>query len=287
MKIEQYHLHKERPEKLQFEVYDMASYLERSGAHATVPHTHSYYQIIWIFNKGGVHYVDFKSYNVEANTLFFISKNQIHYFDGKAKHQGIIIHFNESFLMQSDVDIFLKYTLFNNIDKPYHVLENSAVELANKYINLIKVELENKGAFGYKHVIRNLLKSFLIVLERLHSKHNQHPIRFNSSYELQFLQFRELLETYYTQNYSVNDYASRLNISSKTLNTITTTVAAKTPSQLIAERIILEAERLLSFSDLKINEIAYHLGFEDASYFVKYFKRHKQKSPKEYRELIS
>ncbi len=286
MEIEQYHLHKEHPEKLQFEVYDLEQYLKNSGEHALLPHTHSYYQILWIFNEGGVHFVDFDAYEVKANTIFFISKNQIHYFDKNAKHKGIIIHFNENFLMHSDVDIFLKYTVFNNQQRSFHVLKGETIDLAHSYMNLIKMELSNRDEFGYKHVIRNLLKSFLIVLERLHCKTNQESIKFYDSYELQYLQFRDLLETHYSENYSVANFASKLNISSKTLNTITHSVVSKTPSELISERIILEAKRLLSFTDLKINEIAYKLGFEDASYFVKYFKRHVKKSPSEYRLII-
>jgi AraC family transcriptional activator of pobA len=106
-KMEQYHLHKAHPEKLQFQIYDLEAYLKKSGAHAEVPHSHSFYQILWIYNKGGVHYVDFDAHPAQGNTIFFISKNQIHYFDKNADHKGLIFHFNEHFLMQSDVDIFL------------------------------------------------------------------------------------------------------------------------------------------------------------------------------------
>ncbi|TYA92316.1 AraC family transcriptional regulator [Seonamhaeicola marinus] len=286
MKVEQYHLHKEHPEKLQFEIYDLEPYLLKSGEHATIPHTHSYYQIIWIYNKGGVHYVDFNSYNIENNTIFFISKNQMHYFDKNANHKGLIIHFNEHFLMHSDVEIFLKYTIFNNQRKPFRVLGDESTDLAHCYLKLIRTELSNRKEFGYKHVIRNLLKSLLVILERAHSKTNDQFVKFNNSYELQYFQFREFLETHYTKNYSVADFANKLNMSTKTLNTITNKVVSKTPSQLISERIILEAERLLSFTDLKINEVAYRLGFEDPSYFVKYFKRHVKKSPSEYRALL-
>ncbi len=76
-KIEQYHLHKSNPEKLQFEIYDLADYLTKSGTHAQKPHSHSYYQVIWFYNSGGVYYVDFDSYKVKENTIFFVSKDQI------------------------------------------------------------------------------------------------------------------------------------------------------------------------------------------------------------------
>lgn len=286
-KIAQYHLHIANPEKLQFEIYDLSDYLSRSRAHALKPHSHSYYQIIWIFNGGGVHFVDFDSYPVTDNTIFFVSKNQMHYFDANAKHQGIIIHFNERFFLQSDTDIFLKYNVFNNQGKPCHSLTEEIIELANSYIQLIQKERVNQTGFGHEQVIRYLLKSLLIVLERAHRGILDSSMNLTNRYELQYLQFRELLEGQYQEGLTVSEYANLLHISTKTLTTITKAVVSKAPSELIAERIILEAQRLLSFTSLKVNEIGYRLGFEDPSYFVKYFKRHLNKSPSEYRKLIS
>ncbi|AUP80746.1 helix-turn-helix domain-containing protein [Flavivirga eckloniae] len=284
--IEQYHLHKDHPEKLQFEVYNLSDYLETSGVHAQLPHSHSFYQILWIYNEGGVHYIDLDSYDVKTNTIFFISKNQIHYFDKTANHEGVLIHFNESFLMQSDVDIFLKYNVFNNQGRPCYCITRDIIDQANSYLNLIKKEKAIATGFGHQQVIRYLLKSLLIVLERTHLQNTDENIHLTNAYELQYLQFRELIEHHYNKNYMVSDYADLLHISTKTLATITKTVTSKSPATLITERIILEAQRLLAFTSLKVNEIAYKLGFEDASYFVKYFKRHLKTSPTQYRRLI-
>lgn len=284
-KIEHYHLHKAHPEKLQFQIYDLEAYLASSGEHAQVPHSHSFYQILWIYNKGGQHFVDFDGYDALGNTVFFISKNQIHYFDKTAQHKGLIIHFNEQFLMQSDVDIFLKYNVFNNQGKPCYCISKETQNQAHSYINLIRDELTEDSTFGHKQVIRYLLKSVLIIFEREHRNGTSEAIPFSSAYELQYLQFRELLEANFKNNYAVKDYAGLLNISTKTLTTITKRLTAKPPSNLIAERVILEAERLLAFTPLKVNEIGYQLGFEDPSYFVKYFKRHVKISPTDYRSL--
>ena len=113
-KIAQYHLHKLNPGKLQFEVYDLREYRIKSGDKAAVPHSHSYYQIIWFFTKGGTHSVDFRTYDVNKDTILFITKDQIHCFDENLDIEGWLIHFNESFFMHTDVDIFLKYNIFKN-----------------------------------------------------------------------------------------------------------------------------------------------------------------------------
>ncbi len=208
-------------------------------------------------------------------------------FDEQVEHQGIIIHFNKSFLLQSDTDIFLKYNVFNNQGKPCHCLTEEIVALTNSYILLIKEERANQNGFGHQQVIRYLLKSLLIVLERVHRGDLEHNMNLTNRYELQYLQFRELLERQYKDGLTVSEYANKLHISTKTLTTITKSVTSKSPSELISKRVILEAQRLLSFTSLKVNKIGYRLGFEDASYFVKYFKRHLKRSPSEYRNLIS
>jgi len=285
--IQQYHLHKEQPEKLQFEIYNLSDYFKKNEKGASIPHSHSFYQILWFFKKGGNHFIDFNKYPILDNTVFFIAKSQIHFFEKSQDYEGILIHFNENFLMHSDVDIFLKYNVFNNLQEPCYSITIDEINSATKYIELIKNELLNKTLFGHQQVIRYLLKSLLIVFERAHRSIKKDALKFNNLYELHYLNFRELLEQNFNKGFSVKNYADQLNISTKTLATITNSIGSKTPSLLIAERVILEAKRLLAYTTLHINEIGYQLGFEDASYFVKYFKRYTKKSPGSYRKLIT
>jgi len=286
-KIEKYHLHKGHPEKLQFEVYDLKEYRKKSGQMAAVPHSHSYYQIIWFFEEGGEHVVDFKTYSIKKNTVLFISKDHIHAFDNNLEVQGWLIHFNESFFMHSDVDIFLKYNVFNSQENPCYIIDDDTAITASSYIDLIKKELSQKGMFGYEDSIRFSLKSLLINLERIHRKEGDMHLGFTNHYELQFAKYKELVEENYQKGLSVSDYAELLNISSKTLTTITKNVINKSASIVISERIILEAKRLLRFTTWQIGEIAFKLGFEDTSYFVKFFKRHVGVSPGNYRNDVT
>lgn len=283
-KIEQYHLHKGHPEKLQFELYDLNAYRKRSGEKAAVPHSHSYYQIIWFFKDGGEHLVDFKTFDIKKNTILFISKDQTHAFDDNLKINGWLIHFNESFFMHSDVDIFLKYSIFNSQQNPCYLINEETMEVAASYISMIQKELKERHRFGHEEVIRYLLKSFLINLERVHRKTSKAKLEINSQHELQFFKFKELIEENYKNGLSITEYSDALNTSSKTLSTITRSIVGKSPSQLISDRVILEAKRLLKFTTLQISEVAYEIGFDDPSYFVKYFKRHVSISPSSYRK---
>lgn len=285
-KITQYHLHKANPEKLQFQVYDLNAYRNKNSVKAGEPHSHSYYQIIWFFEAGGTHTVDFNSFPIRKHTVLFISKDQVHFFDNNLNVTGWLIHFNESFFMHSDVDIFLKFKIFNTNKNPYYAIDPKTEELGFSYLHLIQEELNSRDSFGNEEVIRYLLKSFLITLERLQKTAATNRIGATSQYELQFFMLKELIELNYIGHKSVSYYAKALHISSKTLSNITNRMVQKSPSQLIAERTRLEAKRLLAYTSFQVSEIAFRLGFEDVSYFIKYFKRNVGRTPKVYRQDI-
>ncbi len=251
---------------------------------AAVPHSHSYYQIIWFFDAGGTHVVDFRTYQIQSNTVLFIGKDQIHAFDENLNVNGWLIHFNEGFFMHSDVDIFLKYTIFNTGKNSFYVMDGATGTAASNFVAMIREELFNKGRFGYGEIIRFLLKSFLINLERMHRETTDEALTISNAYALQFYRFRELVESNYAKQYTMKEYANALNISTKTLVTICNAEGGKSPSKIVSERRILQAQRLLRYTALQVGEIAFRLGFEDVSYFIRFFKRHMGNSPNEYRK---
>ena len=93
-----------------------------------------------------------------------------------------------------------------------------------------------------------------------------------------------MLERNYKTDKSVNKYASDLSISEKRLNKATSNILDKSPKELIDERVLLEAKRLLAYSNTTIKEIAFGLGFEEPTNFIKYFKKHIEQTPSEFRE---
>ena len=79
------------------------------------------------------------------------------------------------------------------------------------------------------------------------------------------------MESNFRDNLSVSDYSFKLKITAHHLNTLVKTVTGKTSTEIIRDRIVLEAKQLLRFSGLNISQISYELGFEDNSYFARYF----------------
>jgi AraC-like DNA-binding protein len=131
-----------------------------------------------------------------------------------------------------------------------------------------------------------LLKRLLIMSTRIARKNLPNPEVENKKLDL-IRKFNILVETHFKEKHKVIDYANLLHKSPKTLSNLFHNSYNKTPLQVINERIILEAKRLLMFSDRKTQQIAYELGYSEVGHFSKFFKKHTGHSPKEYKELDS
>lgn len=290
--IHEYHLNQHEPKKPQFAIYDLYDYLDKNGANTTRPHIHSYYQIIWFKSGNGKHFVDFKEYDVYDNTIFFIARNQVHYFDQHTNYKGVLLHFNAAFLMQNDdeADLFLTHSLFNNpYQQPYY-RGDSINHLLEEYIRQLKDELQSDEDFGKEELLRAYLKAFLIQVQRQKNKlekNNRNTAPAVNERRLKLTHFINLIDLHYNKGLSVAEYAELMHVSVRTLSNLTHQLLNKTPSLMIQERIILEANRLLLYSNLNVNQIGYRLGFDDPSYFVKYFKKHTKSSPSEFRKSVS
>lgn len=274
-------------EELPFTVLEMTSFFNENGEKPFRPHIHGFYQIIWFKEGKGVHYVDFKEYPVEPNTLFFISPGQIHCFNGQTGGEGYIIHFNESFLSDegSSENVFLKYNMFNAFDDvPYYKVASANTPRFDSLIQSMMNELTCSSLFAHKDYLKYLLKLFLIDIQRMGQRGTGIPLCINNSANRTFVRFRQMLEHHYRTMHTVKEYAAHLNVSTKTLTNCVYESSHSTPLALINDRILLEAKRQLLHSSLKIKEIAFGLGFEDPSYFVKFFKRQTGFLPAEFRE---
>lgn len=249
--------------------------------------------MIW-FKKGvGKHSVDFKTYDVFDNAIFFVAPNQVHYFDENMDYEGVLIHFNELFLVQhqSPMEFFLNCNLFNNpFQQPSCCIGTGIDNVLDNYIAQVQQESENEDSFGKELILKNHLQSFLIHIQRRKNQFERAVNPMSTLFDekrMQLVKFVNLIDENYKKDYSVAKYARLIHISSRSLSDLTQQQVNKTPSQMIQERITLEAQRRLLYSDLNISQVGYRLGFDDASYFVKYFKKHTGISPSEFRKSVS
>lgn len=184
----------------------------------------------------------------------------------------------------------MKCNIFNNpYQQPFCHVDNKMRLVLEEYLKQLSRELQHQDVFGKEELLRVYLKAFLIQVQRIKNKFDKNENKGSfvlDDKKVQLVKFVNLIEAHYTKGLSISEYAGLLHVSPRTLTDLTKQALNKTPSQLIQERIILEAQRLLLHSNLNVNQIGYRIGFDDASYFVKYFKKHTGTAPLAFRKSV-
>ena len=132
-------------------------------------------------------------------------------------------------------------------------------------------------------MLRSLLKRLLIISTRRIKKDLLPPDISNAQINI-IREYNLLVEKYFREKHQVKDYADLLFKSPKTLSNLFHKYGNKTPLAVIYERILLEAKRLLLYSDKTTEEIAFDLGYKDSGHFSKFFKKHEGLSPSQFKK---
>ncbi len=247
-----------------------------------VPHRHEYYEIIWFTHCSGSHMVEFAHYDLQPNMLFFLPKNQIHAFLTTENIKGHMLRFDESFLKLMEGSKAIQHSLFKIHSSPVRCLPEEKIPVFDAIIRLLREELTKGEELHHLVMLSVLLNAFLIESERI-SPAQDNMIDIDEKNLEKFYQFTTLLENNFRNHYSVRHYAEMMHITAKVLRTICKQISGLPVKALIQDRVALEAKLYLQNSDLDIQEISYKLGFEDPSYFSRYFKKATDTSPSSFR----
>ena len=245
-------------------------------------HRHAFYEILFVEKFSSMQIVDFKNYTVLENEILIIPKNSVHNTSEKEKYKGQWLLFTDQFFNQEQSKVLNLLSIFNPIIENKLLKYDEKNEI-NRYIDLLKIEY-SKEANNFL-VLQNLLYTFLLKLENI-AQEQYLTSKIDKVQDTYYL-FTQLLEQYFKIEHRVSFYAKQLNITPKKTNSILVEVIGKTVSELIAERIMIEAKRLLIYSSKSVKEIAFELGFEDNHYFSRTFKNHTLLSPEYFRIAIA
>ena len=249
----------------------------------------NYYSLIWVTEGNGKLKTDFSEFNFEKNTLFSFTPYQPFMFSSNMI-KGIAIYFHSDFfcIHKHQTEVTCNGVLFNNVyQAPFVLVDETLQSTFYKIIEQIKSEMQNPGLAQYELLI-SYMKIFLIAASR--SKALQQPQTVSSgkgNKEPVILQnLKKAIESDFKSKHTPRDYAVLLNISPNALAKITKKHFNKTLTDLIAERIIIEAKRELYLTTKSIKEVAYELGYEDEYYFSRFFKKNANIPPQVYRETV-
>lgn len=269
---------------IEFEIVDISDLYSSKREMIIRPHRTGFYHILWIQTGGTTHVIDFQPVDASANTILFLNKDIVQMFDTQP-FQGKAILFTDAFFSKSDTDIkFLKENiLFNDLFSISKLEVNSVQAPFDALLSLMEEEAL-KAEDGYQSgIIKNYLHSFLLLAERERRRHDFLEVKKGADRDYIIL-FRDLLDKNYKEQKQVRFYASELSVTEKRLNQATSKILGKTVKQVIDERVMLEAKRLLAHTSDSIKEIGFSLGYDEPTNFIKYFKKHNFTTPVEFRE---
>jgi AraC family transcriptional regulator, transcriptional activator of pobA len=261
-----------------------AAYLEKHYHNLQRPHRHSFYHLVLFTGGKGSHTIDFERFPVRPFQVYFMRPGQVHSWHFEGGVDGFIMHFNENFISSflQQGHYLEKFPFFSGDTsagvcqlpvKEHHrvvnVFENMVTELNERntdYLDMIRLQLLQLFVLvkrqGFQSARKNVPPQKLVLLRN----------------------YQQLIERYFRTIRLPKEYAELLYITPNHLNALCAELLGKTAGDLVRDRLLLEAKRLLTNADMTVTEIAYDLNFRDNSYFNRFFKKEAGLTPDEFRK---
>lgn len=250
----------------------------------------NYYSLVWFTHGEAKMNCDFSSHQFTAHSLFAFTPYQPFMVSEGNNVRGVALQFHPDFfcIHKHQAEVACQGVLFNNIYHPPLVsVDQTAAATFSMLLEQMQTEMQHP-ALAQHELLVSYLKIFLITASRLKTEQDpllaKKPLGPKEPFILQSL--KDAIEKDFKTKHSASDYANDLNISTKALAKLTKIHFNKTVTDLISERIIIEAKRELYLTNKAIKEIAYDLGYQDEYYFSRFFKTNAEVSPQMYRDTV-
>jgi AraC family transcriptional regulator, transcriptional activator of pobA len=243
------------------------------------PHRHAYHELIWVREGEGRHLIDGDPVEFGPHTVTLIAKGQVHQF-ARADHvRGLVVRFDDEWLAGS------RRWLFSGSGCTALNVPDDEADRFDALLDLLREEVERPPGPESAELRRHLLAAALLWAQRWREAQFEGGGATSGDVYLHRT-FQETLERDFTISHEARHYAAELGVTTGTLSRVLVKLTGRTTKQLILDRVLLEAARLLRFSDLTIKEIAARLGFPDQFAFSKAFKRQRGEAPLDYRNRL-
>ena len=272
-------------QELHLNVTTMEEIYDASQGETDHAHRHDYYTILWMKKGRGTHLIDFNTYELVENGVFFVSPGQIHQVVTPVRPEGWVITFSKAFLHMNHLseDFLTEVNLFNSFE------DRPPLQLSREVITRLENVMQGMQAIfnsSYRHKLAGMgayLKLFLVYCEE-ECQVEETNFRQDHPGKQLLKDFKSLVQEHFRTQHGVGDYAGQLAVSQKHLNQVVKSLLGQTAKEVIQEKIMLNAKRELKYSELSVKEIAYSLGYEEPLYFSAAFKKAVGVSPSAFRD---
>ncbi|CAM3372011.1 helix-turn-helix domain-containing protein [Zobellia roscoffensis] len=274
-------------EKTSVEFYsnDLAAHLKKNVAIVYKPHKHDFFLCVVFLKGSGTHEIDFSSYTIGDGSIFFLKPGQTHSWKFDSQPEGYIFFHTQSFFEFSIADVKLQQFPFYYSYKNPPNLTLSSLELEKVTNRFREINEEYHGKATYrKQKLSSLINLTYIDLSRMYTAFDTPENVVSSTYLKILSDLERIIEQFYRTEKQAHFYADKLNITTKHLNRVTKSTLGKTTTELISERILLEAKRLIVHSKSSLARVSEQLGYEDYAYFSRVFKSKTRLTPMEFKK---
>ncbi|WP_282085193.1 helix-turn-helix domain-containing protein [Aquimarina algiphila] len=241
--------------------------------------------ILWFESDLNELIIDGKSHIFFKNQIVFLT--EFHRVIIKDIKQIRFLRFNRPFycILDHDTEVGCKGILFFGASQlPVIKIPEEEVDKFETLWKMFTIEMQSNDSLQIE-MLQMMLKRYLILCARIYKSQENYPSKKEDSDMVR--EFNFLVEQHFKTKHSVSEYAGLLHKSPKTLSNIFSKIGSKTPLQYIQDRKMLEARRLLHYTNKQIKEIAYEIGYDDIQTFSRFFKKQEGISPSEFKEKIS
>jgi AraC family transcriptional activator of pobA len=248
------------------------------------PHRKDYYFFAFVEEGGSRHWIDFVPYTVRPGHFYFTVPQQVHLKEETKPMKGFVAGFTEEFLLLEENRMLRQLPVIQNPAGAHEiVLSDEDITYIADVMRKMTTEF-NAGGSWQNQMLTSWLRVLVIYLSRLYNE------QFGESKITQnhclLKNFQELIGERHAELHDVAAYASLLNLTPGYLNDVVKQQSGKTAINHIHNRLVVEAKRKLLHTDLSVKQIADELGFEDAAYFNRFFKRLTESTPMAFRQQI-
>lgn len=240
--------------------------------------------LLWFENDNSVIEIDNVRHKFKKNEVVFLT--EFHNVVPVSVSEVKMIRFNRSFycIVDHDSEVSCKGLLFFGANQlPIIGLREEELEKIQLLWKMFLLEMDSVDNLQLE-MLQMMLKRFLILCTRVYKTNNLKDLKEDTKIDL-VREFNFLVEQHFKEKHTVAEYADLLNKSPKTISNQFIKYAEKSPLQYIKERRMLEARRLLRYTDNTVKEVAYEIGFKDLQTFSRFFKKIEGVSPSEFKEI--
>jgi AraC family transcriptional activator of pobA len=249
-----------------------------------IPHRKDHYLLVFIRRAGSRQWIDMMPYRLKDNTVYFTGPDQIIVKEEFKQLWSTGIAFTKEFLSLQENASISRLPLIQNPGNGHELqLTEADVAFVEDTLAKIKAEYERPNEWQQR-MLTAYLTVLITYLSRLYTEQfESQPV---STDKLLLKKYQATIDEHFRERHQVSEYASLLSVSAGYLSEMVKAQSGKPAIMHIHERLVLEARRLLFHTQHSLKEIAFDLGFSDASYFNRFFKRETDMTPAEYRASI-